>query len=196
MCWRSPSAWAQEGPVWGCERGLVHGCDWAGESLVAWVETMLWPEKSGVHFSGTVEKYWDVFHHPALGTVYLSSFMHLTPSDTKWTLKAPSVLSCIYDSCCVSVEACEGCPVWLLGWLHWASFSAHISLSVPLWCAYGESSYAMALQEALKKQLIGNNYLNMTPHSIRRGTLFSRGPKPCPLEISRGFIIGFNQNGM
>lgn len=42
----------------------------------------------------------------------------------------------------------------------------------------------MAFQEALIKQLIGNNYLNMTPHSIRKGTLFTEGPSLVPLRLA------------
>ena len=54
----------------------------------------------------------------------------------------------------------------------------------------------MAFQEALKKQLIGNNYLSMTPHSIRKGMLFTEGPSLVPLRLAGVFVIEFNWNGM
>lgn len=65
---------------------------------------------------------------------------------------------------------------------HWASFPACVSLSLHP-CAQGENSYAMAFHEALKKQLMGNNYLNMTPHSVRKDTLFTEGPSLGPLRL-------------
>lgn len=98
------------------EQGPVHG--WGGCSGMSRNRAPArekWCQLLG--FSGTVEKYWDLFQHPALGTVYLSLFMHVTPSDTKWTLKASSVLSCIYNVCHIHMEACEGSPAQLLGWL-------------------------------------------------------------------------------
>lgn len=42
----------------------------------------------------------------------------------------------------------------------------------------------MAIQEALQKQLIGNNYLNMTPHSIRKGMPFTEGLSLVPLGLA------------
>lgn len=99
-----------------CKWGLVHG--WGGCGGTGGNHAPAWEKWCQIScFSWTVEKYWDLFQHPALGTVYLSSFMHVTPSDTNWTLQAPLVPSCIYDDCSAHMEAWEGCPAQLLGWL-------------------------------------------------------------------------------
>lgn len=109
--------------------------------------------------------------------------MHVTPSDTKWTLKALSVLPCIYNICCVHMEPHEGCPTRLLAWLR----PVIEPLSLPAYLCPCISDVprvraAMPFQDALKKQPIGNNYLNVTPHSIRKGTLFTEGPSLVPLR--------------
>lgn len=122
MRWRSLRTWARARREQGLTLGLWWrtgaqlGLGWGGCGGMggnhgpAWEN---WCQLLG--FSGTVEKYWDLFQHPALGTVSLSSFTHVTPSDTKWTLKALSVVPCIYNIRCVHMEAREGCPARLLG---------------------------------------------------------------------------------
>lgn len=121
MHWRSPSAWAghtgRKVWCWGYEGGPVLG--WGGCGGTGGNHAPAWEKWCQLlYFSGTVEKYLNLFQHPALGTVSLSSFMHVTPSDTEWTLKAPLVLSCICSVCHIHMETREGCPAWLLGWLH------------------------------------------------------------------------------
>lgn len=132
MSWRLLRAWAGHTHT---EGGRSVNGDWymAGEAVVPRVETMPQHEKSGVSscFLGTVEKYWDLFQHPALGTVYLSSLMHVTPSDTNWTLQALLVPSCIYDECSAHVEAWAGCPARLLGWLCAVIEPLSLPISVP-----------------------------------------------------------------
>lgn len=106
--------------------------DWFMAGRLCWKHGPAWENWCQLScFSGTVEKYWDLFQHPALGTVYLSSFMHVTPSDTKWTLQAPPVPSCISDECSAHMEAREGCPAQLLGWLCAVIEPLSLPISVP-----------------------------------------------------------------
>lgn len=129
MYWRLLRAWAGHTHTGRkvCRWGLVHG--WTGCGATGGNRAPAWEKWCQLScFSGTVEKYWDLFQHPALGTVYLSSLMHVTPSDTNWTLQAPS---CIYDECSAHVEAWQGCPAWLLGWLCAVIEPLSLPISVP-----------------------------------------------------------------
>jgi len=111
--------------------------------------------------------------------------MHVSPSDTKWTLKAPSVLPCVYQVCGIHMEAQEGCPAWLLGWFRPVveppSLPAYLCL-----CISDVPRVRAAMPWHFKrtsKQLIGSSYLNMTPYSIRKGTLFTEGTSFVPLRL-------------